>query len=344
MKLNFSLLSGLKSPEKVRPQVKHAVPEPTVQDGWSRSSGGTSSEPLLKPFSFQPRAEAAPKEKLGPFQPILNTVKLSAEQKASPVPAEVLERAQAYLDRGDRGAAYLTLYQELGSEQILIQTGITTYTGFWGSGALTGNHMAMQGGGERYNTQLDTFSVEIAQATIDAIRKDQEKGGTGRLSIDEFQAADRDVWRQKGMPELFPGNVQFMDFWNHGEGDGLGEAFFSTSTMNMIGAGMRAMIPNTSFLGLNQDGRNLNSLIGKRPAEFENDPNYTIHGGEKDRFITVVDNKTGFIEAFWDKRPRIANHFPLRQLPNKALAKDSPEYAQRKKLYEELGANKHRPA
>lgn len=69
-----------------------------------------------------------------------------------------------------------------------------------------------------------------------------------------------------------------------------------------------------------------------------------IHGGDKDRFITMVDNKTGFIEAFWDKRPRIAGHLPLRQIANKPMAEDSPEYRQRKKLYEELVANRHRPA
>lgn len=203
--------------------------------------------------------------------------------------------------------------------------------------------MAQRDGGDRYTTKLDDFSVEIAQATIDAIRKDLDKGGTGRLTDDGFQSADRKVWADKAMPELFPGNVQFMDFWNH-EGDH-GEAFFSHSTLSMIGAGARAMVPNTSFLGLNQDGRNLNSLVGKRPAEFENDPNYTIHGGDKDRFLTVVDNKTGFVEAFWDKHPRIAGGWiPMRQLPNKPLDKNSPEYQQRKKLYEDLGANRHRPA
>lgn len=64
-----------------------------------------------------------------------------------------------------------------------------------------------------------------------------------------------------------------------------------------------------------------------------------------DLFITVVDNKTGFIEAFWDKRPRIAGGWvPMRQLPNVPLDKNSPEYQQRKKLYEDLGANRHRPA
>lgn len=348
MEVNFSLISGVfgGASKKAPVPASSAQQAPEIRDGWAPSNPSTSAPTAdlaaLKRVSL-PQSEVVAMDEPGPFQPILNTVKVSPEKSTTPVPVEVLDRAQKYLDRGDRGAAYLTLYQELGNEQILIQTGITTYTGFWGSGALTGNHMAQRDGGDRYNTKLDDFSVEIAQATIDAIRKDIEKGGTGRLKDDDFQTADRKVWADKRMPELFPGNVQFMDFWNH-EGDH-GEAFFSHSTMSMIGAGMRALVPNTSFLGLNQDGRNLNSLAGKRPAEFANDPNYTIHGGDKDRFITVVDNKTGFIEAFWDKRPRIAGGWvPMRQLPNVPLDKNSPEYQQRKKLYEDLGANRHRPA
>ncbi len=313
------------------------------QDGWSRSSSLPQSTPATNAWAVRQATQGSIESSLGSFQPLHNAVEISKEQRSTPVPTEVLDRAQAYLDRGDRGAAYLTLYQELGNEQILIQTGITTYTGFWGSGALTGNSLAQQNGGERYTTPLDQFSVDIAQATIDVIRRDLDNGGSGRLSDDQFQSADRQVWKDKGMPELFPGNVQFMDFWNHD--DDHQTAFFSASTLSMVGAGVRALVPNTSFLGLNEDGRNLNSLAGKRPAEFADDPNFTIHGGDKDRFLTVVDNRTGFIEAFWDKRPRIAGGLvPLRQLPNKALAKDSPEYAQRKVLYESLGANRHRPA
>lgn len=304
-----------------------AETSPEIRDGWEPGARGV--EPERTP-------------ELPPFQPLRNTVRISEEKRRTKVPLEVLDRAQAYLDRGDRGAAYLTLYQELGNEQILIQTGITTYTGFWGSGALTGNSLAQRDGGERYNTLLDDFSVEIAQATLDAVRQDLERGGTGRLSDDQFQSADREVWKRKGMPELFPGNVQFMDFWNH---QGHQEAFFSHSTVTMIGAGLRALVPNTSLFGLNEDGRNLNSLVGKRPAEFEGDPDFTIHGEAKDRFLTVVDNRTGFIEAFWDRSPRIVGGWlPLRQIANEPIAKDSPEYRQRKTLYESLGANRHRPA
>lgn len=338
---HLPFLNKLKSTTALTSAWSLSQPEPpTATDQWVPSGDNASNQaPTVLRRSEQAEEQRAFEPP--PFNPILNAVKLTAEQKKTKVPAEVLETAQKYLDRGDRGAAYLTLYKELGNEQILIQTGITTYTGFWGSGALTGNSLAQQHGGERYNTPLDDFSVQIAQATIDAVRKDLDQGGTGRLTDDQFQSADRAVWAGKGMAELFPGNVQFMDFWNHDEGP---EAFLSQGTWNMVGAGMRAMVPNTSFLGLNEDGRNLNSLVGKRPAEFENDPDFTVHGGEKDRFTVVVDNKTGFIEAFWDKKPRIAEFVRVRQIANKPIAKDSPEYRQRKKLYEGLGANRHRPA
>jgi hypothetical protein len=273
------------------------------------------------------------------YEPVLNAVKLPESQRQTAVPREVLDQAQRLLDQGDRGGAYLTLYKELGNEQILIQTQITTYTGIWGSGAITGNSMAREDGGSRYNTQLDEFSVEIAQATIDAIRQDLEAGGTGRLSNDQFQAADRQVWADKGMAELFPGNIQFLDFWNHKKGDRLA-AIFARSNLNLLSAALRSLVPNTSFLGLNHDLRNVSHYIGKRPAEYAGDPNYTIHGGEGDRFITVLDNRTGFVEAFWDNQP-YCGPLPMPQLKNEPLEVGSPEYRRRHQLYDLMGANRH---
>lgn len=271
------------------------------------------------------------------YRPILDTVKISAERARTPVSREVLERAQQLLDRGDRGGAYLELYRELGNEQILIQTQITTYTGLWGSGALQGNHLAQQEGGSRYNLDLDQFSKEIAQATLDAIRADLDRGGTGRLSDDQFQSADRKVWTDKGMPELFPGNVQFFDLWDHPEDRG---AFFSRSSWNMVGVGARWMFPDPVRFGLKEDHRSISYRVGKRPAEFVGNPDYTLYGGEKDRFVTVIDNRTGFVEAFWDNRPRVG---PMRvpQIPNRPLEPGSREARLRQKFYQDLGANQH---
>jgi hypothetical protein len=275
---------------------------------------------------------------IGPLAPILEAVKPGQ----GPVPREVLDRAQELLDKGDRGGAYLTLYRELGNEQILIQTQITTYTGIWGSGALTGNNAARLDAGSRYNTRLDEFSVEIAQATIDAVRQDLEAGGTGRLTDDQFQTADRHVWARKGMPELFPGNIQFFDFWNHAKGD-RGAAILAKSNLNLAVAALRSLVPNTSFLGLNHDLRNVSHYIGKRPAEFADNPNYEIHGTSQNRFITVIDKRTGFVEAFWDNKPR-CGLLPMPQIKNEPIRPDSPEYRRRQELYQVLGANRHAPS
>ena len=249
----------------------------------------------------------------------------------SPVSRDCVDLAQHKLDLGDRGGAYLELYRQMGNEQLLIQAQITTYSGIWGSGALTGNHLAQQEGGARYNTPLDQFSHEIAQATIDAVRSDLDSGGNGRLDDNELQTADRQVWKGKEMPELFPGNVQFFDFWNHREGDRQ-EAIFSRSTLNMLGVGMRWLFNPLS------DERNYGYLIGKRPAEYENDPRFKIVGGEKDRFLTVINKETGFVECFLDKQPRISA-VPIPQIPNEPVSLDSQEFGRRQRLCRDLGAN-----
>jgi len=130
------------------------------------------------------------------------------------------------------------------------------------------------------------------------------------------------------MAELFPGNSQMADFWNHDKG-----AFFSQGTLNAAGIGLRLLTPDSPFL--NDDGRNVANLVGKRPAEYANNPNYTIHGGAGDRFITVIDKSNGFVEAFYDKQA-LGGVF---QLANKPLPTDSLAYYQRQQFYKFLGAN-----
>ena len=254
----------------------------------------------------------------------------------TPVSRDCLALAQEKLDRGDRGGAYLELYREMGNEQLLIQTQITTYSGIWGSGALTGNHLAQQEGGARYTTPLDQFSHEIAQATIDVVRADLDAGGSGRLSDSQLQTADRKVWKDKGMPELFPGNVQFADFWNHEKGDRL-DAICSRSTWNMLGVGLRWLLNPLP------EERNYGYLIGKRPAEFANDPRFQVLGGEKDRFLTVINKETGFVECFFDQQPRIAG-IPIPQIPNQPIQPGSQELQRRHRLCQELGADGQRMA
>lgn len=304
-----------------KPESRPAGPAETLE------LGSTESQPLGKPKFTSSKASS--------FEPVLETIELTDEQKKKPVSREVLAKAQEQLDAGDRGGAYLTLYKELGSEQILAQTQITTYTGLWGSGAMAGNSKAKDLGGYLYSVPLDEFSSDIAQGTIDGIREDLDAGGTGRLTESQYRAVDRKVWKDKKMGSLFPGNVQFWDPWNHVKGDRA--AIISRSTVSMAKVAARSLL---GMIGITGGALGLNTIlrVGKRPAEFAEDPNYETHGNEDTRFITVVDKRTGFVEAFWDNKPKFGM-MRVPQLDNKVIERDSPVFKQRNFLYDKLGAN-----
>ena len=314
-------------PKKVGSKSSRRLKGPQKPDSAGRRpSSALVDKATLSTSSFNPES----------YQPLLQPVHLSTEQKSKPVSAKVLDKAQKQLDDGDRGGAYITLYKELGSEQLLVQAQITTYTGIWGSGALAGTTQAQNSGRERHNLPLDQFSTDIAQGTIDGIRKNLESGGTGRLTEPEFRAIDRDVWRQKNMVELFPGNVQFWDPWNHKKEDQA--ATLSQASINMARVGVRSALSLVGVKGWS--GENTILQVGKRPAEFQNDPNYHTFGSKDDRFITVIDKRTGHVEAFWDNKPKFGK-LPAPQLQNEALPKDSPKFVQRNFLFQKLGANQN---
>lgn len=266
---------------------------------------------------------------------VLQTRKLSFMEQLSPVPLASLEMAEKQLAAGDRGGAYLTMYEEMANEQLLVQAQITTFTGVWGSGAMTGNGLAKEAAGPRYNLCLEQFSHDIAAATLAGVRRELEAGRTGRLSDSDLQQIDRDVWASKGMAELFPGNVQFLDFWNHQPGERL-DAIFSAGTWNVVGAAARALTPNTA--PFNRDGRNVSNLVGKRPAEFAGRPEFELHGDGSSRFLTVTHRDTGKVEAFWDKQPR-SGSLRMPQIKNAPMAPDSPERRQRDHLCSFLGVS-----
>jgi hypothetical protein len=83
-------------------------------------------------------------------------------------------------------------------------------------------------------------------------------------------------------------------------------------------------------------GENYAAQAGKRPAEYVGNDNFKIYGGDKDRFITVIDKRTGFVEAFFDKTPKVTG---LVQIPNVPLNPQSTAYQQRQTFYQYLGAN-----
>ena len=204
-----------------------------------------------------------------------------------------------------------------------------------GSCGKRGYSKAKDLGGGCYNIPLDQFSTDIAQGTIDGIRRDLDNGGTGRLSESQFRAIDRQVWKDKKMGHLFPGNVQFWDPWNHIKEDRA--AIISRSTITMAKVALRSCLGTIGMVG-GALGLNTILRVGKRPAEFAHDPNYELYGDESTRFITVVDKRTGFVEAFWDNKPKFGK-LRVPQLENKPIDDDSPLFLQRNLLYEKLGAN-----
>jgi hypothetical protein len=115
-------------------------------------------------------------------------------------------------------------------------------------------------------------------------------------------------------------------------------AFFSRGTGNSIVIGVLGLLPTSQVLGVQNYGAVVANLVGKRPAEYASDPNYTVTGGSTDRFVTVIDNRTGFVEAFFDRHPRLGG-VPLPQLPNEKLPSDGLAYQQRQTFYKYLGAN-----
>ena len=116
----------------------------------------------------------------------------------------------------DRGRFYLEvaeLYRETDAfEQVMIQAEITTYSGAIGGSALLGNHHAQQHGGDKYDVTLDEFSWEIADRFLEAMEKDiTQFDGSSVFSSDQIQLLDYSVWHEKGIGDLFPGNIQLLD-------------------------------------------------------------------------------------------------------------------------------------
>lgn len=85
-------------------------------------------------------------------------------EHVSQVTAEDVAVMQAFLNDGNRGAAYLYYYQLTGSTQALIQAQITTGSGTFGGAALYGNYLAKIESGGAYNLTLEDFSARILQA------------------------------------------------------------------------------------------------------------------------------------------------------------------------------------
>ena len=187
------------------------------------------------------------------------------------------DRAQQRLDRGDRGGAYLELYKVTGSEQILLQAQITTYSGAVGGMALEGNFRAKIANPDDYTPTLDQFSHDIDQAVVTLARQTAEAGEPENFNTLAIMETDSLVWQRNGMTEHFPGNAQFIGI--------AGYEHLAESTGSEVAI-------------LSQD----EIKLGRRPAEFANDPQNTTTTSQDGRFITVVNNDTNRIEAFFDNK------------------------------------------
>jgi len=188
---------------------------------------------------------------------------------------DAADRAQQRLDSGDRAGAYMELYKATGNEQLLMQAQITTYSGAIGGMAVEGNFRAKMANSDKYDLTLDQFSHEIDQAVVKIAGDLAKDGHPEKFTSDLIQRIDRAVWKDHGMEKHFPGNAQFIE---------------KAPTI--------AQSEGTKQAILAQD----ESELGRRPSEYANNPNYTIHTSKDERFITVIENSTNRIALFFDKK------------------------------------------
>jgi len=214
-------------------------------------AGGSTLEPKLITRAIPPRTPTA--EELG----------------------AAAERADIRLEAGDRAGAYIELYEVTGSEQLLLQAQITTYSGAVGGMALEGNFRAKQANPDTYKTTLDQFSHDIDKAVVDLAARSARNDEPENFNTLEIMKADRQVWKDNNVASHFPGNVQFMDIEGY-------EDVVQT--------------PGSKEAILAQDEMEL----GRRPSEYANDPRYTIETSDDGRFTSVVNNETNRIEVFFD--------------------------------------------
>ncbi len=201
-----------------------------------------------------------------------------AIEPRTPTAAELgaaAERAQIRLDAGDRAGAYIELYEVTGSEQLLLQAQITTYSGAVGGMALEGNFRAKHANPDDYKVTLDQFSHQIDQAVVELAKDSADAGKPEKFDTLGIMEADYAVWDNNKVASHFPGNIQFM---------------------GIPGKEHIVQTPGSENAILAQD----EAELGRRPSEYANDPRYTIKTSDDGRFTTVLNNETNRIEVFFD--------------------------------------------
>ena len=135
------------------------------------------------------------------------------------------------LDTEDNRTAMYLHYFELGGPDIaLTQAKVSSFSGFPGAVADAANQrikflaspLYPQGG-------VIKFSKDISKNVVDGIETDVLNGGKGIFTDTQMLEMDHNVWKQKGLGDLFPGNAfRWIDFL------GRSDASFSTKDFNGV--------------------------------------------------------------------------------------------------------------
>ncbi len=210
---------------------------------------------------------------------------------------------QSLLDNGQRAEVYLYYNQRTGghaNDAMVMQAGITTYTGAIGGAALEGNYQARIENPGGYNLGLDDFSAFIVQGVIDAVESDingdfAPGSGTGILTGDQIFSSDYGQWRSLELGDAFPGNIYQID----NEWDPL---FFDDNEEWSIDGFIEDLEHNADFVGgavNNALEAGLGALhLGKRFDEFPAEQYDRIV--YDDNVILFVNKATGGVDGVWD--------------------------------------------
>ena len=116
----------------------------------------------------------------------------------------------SFLIANDRGNYYLALYNMTGSQEALLQAEIATFSAGAGGAALLANQLIKRDFSALYTVDVHTFSLQIAQNSLDTIvekiNSDGANVNSGVITDEEMLQSAFDVWDSKGMGNLFPGN------------------------------------------------------------------------------------------------------------------------------------------
>ncbi|XPF95837.1 hypothetical protein ACM9HF_07450 [Colwellia sp. RE-S-Sl-9] len=221
-----------------------------------------------------------------------------------------INELQQFITDGDRGGFYLHYYELTGEVQALVQAQITTYSGAWGGAAAAGNYLAKSTDPVNYTLTLDEFSNDIVLGTFAAIVNDfnDPNGNGGILNEEQMQTADYEVWRRKGMGNLFPGNIQApLD-------DSLA-LFFSIGTLH---AGMASFaVALGKRLNDYNSPRYFHEETSNLEIVYDSFNNHIVFINDKENHHNLNGNEydADFLDDFWRKSlrasPLVASHDEL---------------------------------